>query len=89
MTYPGPEALGRSVVGGRGADAPDAWADAPRVVVGPEELARPEPAAILYGDFQTSIQRAGGEPSQVRRDDHVVELQQRFSGEHRLGREHI
>jgi len=49
MTYPGPEALGRSVVVGRGADAPDAWADAPRVVVGPEELARPEPAvAILH-----------------------------------------
>ena len=37
-------------------------------------LTRNETAAILYRDFQTSIQRASSEPSQVRRDDHVVKL---------------
>ena len=42
MTAPGPDALGRSVVVSAGGRAPVGWADAPRVVVGPGELADPE-----------------------------------------------
>jgi len=42
MTSPGPSALGRSVVVLPGDTAPGPWAEAPRVAVGPEALARPE-----------------------------------------------
>ncbi len=43
MPVPGPSLLGRSVVILAGHDAPAAWAGAPRVVVGDECLAHPEP----------------------------------------------
>jgi len=41
MTHPGPQALGRSVVVRPGAEAPAAWADAPRVVVDQDALDAP------------------------------------------------
>src|SRR5271154_2407237 len=41
MVIPGPEAFGRSVVVSPGATAPDPWASAARITVGPGELADP------------------------------------------------
>ena len=43
VSFPGPVALGRGVVVGPGARPPDAWADCPRVAVGPAELDAPGP----------------------------------------------
>lgn len=43
MTIPGPEPLGRSLVVAPGGPILDAWMDAPRVTVGPDELADPGP----------------------------------------------
>jgi DNA helicase-2/ATP-dependent DNA helicase PcrA len=44
VALPGPPELGRAVIVGAGADAPAAWADAPRVVV--TEAAREDPATV-------------------------------------------
>jgi len=50
MTYPGPEALGRSVVVGPGAVPPGAWADAPRIVVDADALVSPAGVVgVLHG----------------------------------------
>ena len=48
--FPGPEALGRHVIVGPGAAAPDGFPDAPRLVVDEQVLAHPGPAvAFLHG----------------------------------------
>ncbi len=46
-------------------------------------------AAILYCDLHASIQGAGGEPCQVRRDDNVIELQQGFVDRDWLDGKHV
>ena len=50
MTYPGPEELGRSVVVRPGAVPPEAWAEAPQVVVDAGVLASPTAVVeVLHG----------------------------------------
>ena len=52
-------------------------------------FARLKAAAILDSNFQASIQGAGSEPSQVRRHDYVVQLQNIFIGGNGLRCKHI
>ena len=54
-----------------------------------EGFPRLEPAAILDGDFQTSIQGAGSEPGKMRSDDHVVKLEHSVIGWDGLGCKHV
>jgi len=76
MTYPGPQALGRSVVVGPGAPPPDAWADALRVVVGPEALASPSAVvAILHeawSDRRPVVVELAVDPEDLRAPERYV-----------------
>jgi len=50
MVIPGPEVFGRSVVISSGATAPEPWAGAARITVGPDELTDPGPVVdVLHG----------------------------------------
>jgi DNA helicase II / ATP-dependent DNA helicase PcrA len=70
MTYPGPEALGRSVVVSAGAAAPAPWADVPRITVGPGVLDDPAPVVAelhrAWLDRRRVVVELGVDPAVLR-----------------------
>ena len=87
MTHPGPQALGRSVVVRPGAEAPAAWADAPRVVVDQDALDAPvavvEALHAAWSARRPVVVDLGVDPDELRAPERylgpVHELTPRFT----------
>jgi DNA helicase-2/ATP-dependent DNA helicase PcrA len=75
-SHPGPAALGRGVVVGAAQPAPDAWSDAPRVVVDDAALAEPGPLVralhTAWLDRTPVVVELQVDPQRFRRPESVV-----------------
>jgi DNA helicase-2/ATP-dependent DNA helicase PcrA len=76
VTHPGPMALGRSVVVRSGAEPPEAWADAPRIVVGPDALHAPvqlvEALQEVWSRRRSVVIELGVDPDDLRDPERYV-----------------
>jgi DNA helicase-2/ATP-dependent DNA helicase PcrA len=76
VTYPGPQALGRSVVVRPGGQAPEGWVDAPRIVVGPDALDAPAPVVealhAVWSQRRPVVVELGVDPDELRAPERYV-----------------